>query len=235
MLSQLQKGACALGCVQVILDGSAMELKCVPSSFHLNLANGVTLTDEVAKYSAVMSDKQQLVNCGDYVKVLGVEGQVYTHGKAQIMAFCSLCPPLQIHCLSLYRPIPAISLPSIIPCHLYIFLYSQEFAILIACVAKEDTWLCLVRDFERMECDGQPITNDYGCPLLTLTQTIRCVSPQSVASAVSIIHECNSSCSFVQTSRHRRVEREELLSASLVYQHDWSNLFFCLNIFCMNQ
>ncbi len=56
-----------LGSVQVMLDGSVVGV--VPLSFHLDLPNCATLTDEVANYAA----EQQLVSCGDYVRI--AEGQ----------------------------------------------------------------------------------------------------------------------------------------------------------------
>ena len=72
-------------------------------------------------------------------------------------------------------------------------LLQEEYAIFLA---FEEGQLCLVRDFERVECDGEPVTNDICCSLLTLSSNMGCVSPMCVHTAISIVHECTT-CHFV--------------------------------------
>ena len=84
---------------------------------------------------------------------------------------------------------------------------------------------------------GNPITNDFECPLLTQTDTVLLVPPHWVQSSVSIIHQCTDTCIFTDSGIRRRIEREEVHvhRQNLLYKHDWSNNLYCLNIFCMNQ
>ena len=84
---------------------------------------------------------------------------------------------------------------------------------------------------------GNPITNDFECPLLTLTDTVLLVPPHRVQTSVSIIHQCADTCTFTGAGIRHRIEREEVHvhCCNLLYKHDWSNNLYCLNIFCMNQ
>ena len=91
---------------------------------------------------------------------------------------------------------------------------------------------CLVREMETMDMNGEPLTNESDCPLLS---RVVAVSPVAVQAAVSIIHECNTSCVFNQCCTRWRVKREDIEVTKLTFQHDWTNSFYCLNIYCMNQ
>ena len=96
--------------------------------------------------------------------------------------------------------------------------------------------VCLIQVMEPMTAlEGDAICNELGCPLLTLTKTIRAVHPNCVLSSVSIVHQCTESCIFVEMFSTACEERESVLRKSLVYQHDWTNDLYCLNIFCTNQ
>ena len=85
--------------------------------------------------------------------------------------------------------------------------------------------------------NNEPLQNDLECPLLTLTNTIIAVSPISVLTEVSIMHECNTTCVFESSgpSSAIEVEREIIETNRLSYIHDLTNNWYCLNIFCMNQ
>ena len=113
----------------------------------------------------------------------------------------------------------------------------QQYALLLACVAQDRQWYCVIRPLEMMTALGNPITNDFECPLLTLTDTVLLVPPHRVQTSVSIVHQCTDTCTFTDTGIRRRIEREEvhIRSCNLLYKHDWSNNLYCLNIFCMNQ
>jgi len=102
------------------------------------------------------------------------------------------------------------------------------------CISKGQSHFCLVREMEAMDLNGEPLTNDYNCPLLSLTPRVVSISSDSVKKAVSIIHECNTSCVFVECQSTCRVEREDIEIDKLTFRHDWTNLFYCLNIYCMN-
>ena len=84
------------------------------------------------------------------------------------------------------------------------------------------TSVCLVQMLEAVEVNGQPLQNECDCPLLTLLSTINAVSPSDILTEVSIIHECNDSCKFVEDGATIQVERETIQSKRLAYVHDWS-------------
>lgn len=95
---------------------------------------------------------------------------------------------------------------------------------------------CLIQEMQLMTSfDGETLLNQFDCPLLTLTNRIFAVHPDCILTTVSVVHQCNSSCVFVEKPCISNVERECVSQKSLVYQHDWSNDMYCLNIFCTNQ
>ena len=51
-----------------------------------------------------------------------------------------------------------------------------------------------------MDALGQRIVNEYDCPFLSMTNLIYCVPSHSVNHAVSVVHECTHTCSFVNCS-----------------------------------
>jgi len=58
-----------LGSVNVELDGATYSLQSIPSSVILHLPESITLTDDIDWYCAVISRQQQLVRCGEYIKL----------------------------------------------------------------------------------------------------------------------------------------------------------------------
>ena len=88
--------------------------------------------------------------------------------------------------------------------------------------------LCIIQKFEMMELDGNPIQNSYDCPLLTLLPTLHFVSTAHVHSAVSIVHECTEACTFVELPSTHSVEREDVSTTNLVYQHDFDSHLMCI-------
>ena len=186
------------------LEESTYPLYSLPATITFELPDGINLTDDSELYHLLISRSQQLVRCGEYIKLcsevcctcIDMESTIITHGS---------------------------------------ILQQEEHAILLACVTTGGRQLCIVRNFERVECNGEPVMNDLCCPLLTLSPNMRCVSPICVHAAVSIVHECTT-CHFVETHPPCLVERELVPSThtNLTYKHDWSNNFFCVNIYCMN-
>ena len=84
-----------------------------------------------------------------------------------------------------------------------------------------------------MELNGDAIVNEYDCPLLTLTANITIISSSLVIQSVSIVHECTSTCVFTTLPNICTVERERIELAQLIFKHDWTNMFYCLNIYCI--
>lgn len=78
--------------------------------------------------------------------------------------------------------------------------------------------LCLLRPFEEVTVNDDPLKNDIDCPLLNFTNTIVAVSPMDIKTEVSIMHECNTTCTF-DNSGVIEVERESIAINRLSYIH----------------
>ena len=104
---------------------------------------------------------------------------------------------------------------------------------LLLCMQSGQNKLCLVRPFEQvLAADGQPVNNEYECPLLLLEDKVTVVPVDSVLSSLSIVHECGRTCVYSQHSQ-RRVERETVDSDRIQYVHDLCNNLYSLNVYCM--
>ena len=42
-----------------------------------------------------------------------------------------------------------------------------KYGLLLLCAAKDQSWFCLVQEFEQLQVHGMPLTNSYDCPLAT--------------------------------------------------------------------
>ena len=77
------------------------------------------------------------------------------------------------------------------------------------------------------------ITNEYDSPILALSDTLILIPSKQVLKSVSIFHLCNSDCKFVNKSSTLSIEREILTVSTLFLQHNYTNDFYFLNIYCM--
>ena len=91
--------------------------------------------------------------------------------------------------------------------------------------------MCLLRGFTPVLENGTPKLSRYGCPLFTLSRTIFLVDSSIILTAVSFVHECTNTCSFVDAIVCQAQEREDVEGIELVFRHDWNNLEFSFNIF----
>ena len=83
---------------------------------------------------------------------------------------------------------------------------------------------CLIQLFEEiLGSFDEAILNDIDCPLLTLTKKFLLVPPSALVCAVSICHQCSSSCTLI-----------ELSNGQLTFKHDWSNDLYAYNTCCMS-
>ena len=57
--------------------------------------------------------------------------------------------------------------------------------------------------------------NEFDCPLFYLTNLFRCIVSHSVSQSISIVHECNSSCTYKTIHAAMQVERQMIQSESL--------------------
>ena len=92
--------------------------------------------------------------------------------------------------------------------------------------------MCCERSRTLLSPLGDPITNEYDCPLLSLTHTIFTARTSEVLQAVSVIHECTGTCQFITKECPRKVEREEVSLSRIEYVHDFCrNFMYCSNLY----
>lgn len=74
----------------------------------------------------------------------------------------------------------------------------MKYGVVLACCKGSDgRAVCVVRGLDTLLSPlGDPITNAYDCPLLSLTRTIFTARTLDVLKAVSVVHECARTCEF---------------------------------------
>jgi hypothetical protein len=94
---------------------------------------------------------------------------------------------------------------------------------------------CIVNLFDDLSVSAgrELICNDFDCPLLLLSTDVCLVRPCAIISVVSVVHECTPSCTFKEITTPRVIEREAIQCNQTVFEHDWSNMMYCLNVYCM--
>eukprot|EP00731_Ephydatia_muelleri_P019588 Em0012g413a len=65
----------------------------------------------------------------------------------------------------------------------------------------------LVRYLEPVLSGTEPVLNEWGCSLLTLTNVIRCIASTLVNCAVSVVHQCDNQCVLAEQETTSRIER----------------------------
>ncbi|KAL5464109.1 hypothetical protein EMCRGX_G033075 [Ephydatia muelleri] len=102
------------------------------------------------------------------------------------------------------------------------FKYGQ---LLTTIQLKSGRTLCLVQGFLALQLpNGQPLFNDFECPLFTLSRTLFTVDSTRIQKAVSMVHECGNHCKFEKSVVLNTVEREQVADTKLVFLHDWTQL-----------
>ena len=111
---------------------------------------------------------------------------------------------------------------------------NYDIGALLACFTTShgDSY-CIVRPLQYMDILGERICNEYDCPILNLTGVIYCLPSRYILSAVSIVHECTTTCTFVISTTQKKIEHEVITVSKTTYRHDWSNKLYCENIYCM--
>eukprot|EP00731_Ephydatia_muelleri_P028790 Em0020g434a len=92
---------------------------------------------------------------------------------------------------------------------------------------------CLVQGFHELTLpDGQPLVNEYDCPLMDLSTTIFCTAGNNIQRPVSFVHQCSGTCLFKETGASiRNVERDIVQEDTLIFKHDWNNTMYCYNVY----
>ena len=77
---------------------------------------------------------------------------------------------------------------------------------------------CLIQLFEEiLGSFDEAILNDIDCPLLTLTKRFLLVPPSALVCAVSICHQCSSSCTLIRAGNGSRVMTHDPSDPSRVW------------------
>ena len=92
----------------------------------------------------------------------------------------------------------------------------------------DTTPLCILRELVEVHAMEEQVFNDMECSLLTLTNALYIIPTSHIISSVSIMYECNSSCTFENAYTSIPREQETLHASKLIYTHDYSNKLFCL-------
>ena len=74
-----------------------------------------------------------------------------------------------------------------------------------------------------MVASGQPCLNQFDCPLLTLTKVIRVLFPAAIVRAISVVHQCTSTCVVDSMHIAARMERQRVSENTLRLKHDCRN------------
>ena len=74
------------------------------------------------------------------------------------------------------------------------------------------------------------VCNEY---LLLLENALHIVPAMYIGRAVSIVHQCNATCTFWRTPATTLIERETISKLQVNFIHDYSNNMYCLNVYCM--
>ena len=188
------------------LNGHGMvRLQSLHSSFTVSVPD---LTGPLHIFHALMSqDQQHLVNIGEYI--------CYSDSH-------QVTKPVLIH----YHQKNTC---------LYIIIMQRMYAELLLCMQSGSNKLCLICPFQHVTAaDGQPVNNEFDCPLLLRENRVVVIPVKSVLFSVSVLHECCRTCVFSVQRSQRRIEREIVDSDSLQYVHDLSNNLYSLNVYCMS-
>ena len=84
-----------------------------------------------------------------------------------------------------------------------------------------------------MDGDNTYIVNEFDCPILLLTTDVYCVRPAQIQSVISIVHMCGTTCTSETVAIPAQIEREQISTSKLFFNHDLSNHLFCFNIYCI--
>ena len=95
--------------------------------------------------------------------------------------------------------------------------YAQE----LLCFSTDQACQCLVRTMEQLTLPtGEPILNSFECTLLCLSDSAETVPSTTIKRAVSIVHQCGSTCTFQNTLCSKSIEREPIDTCRLTFVHD---------------
>jgi len=65
---------------------------------------------------------------------------------------------------------------------------------------------CIIQMFEEVIAGGVPVTNEMDCPYVMPTYRYEVIPSSNIVSAISLVHECSTSCEM-QPAKRTKIER----------------------------
>ena len=98
------------------------------------------------------------------------------------------------------------------------YFMQGDFGLFVASFSvREGGSYCIMQLFEPMDSFGIPITNDYDCPLLSLTNLFHCIPAHYILQSISVIHECSPTCNLQCVYTSSTVERLSVSAETCLY------------------
>ncbi|KAL5500101.1 hypothetical protein EMCRGX_G011604 [Ephydatia muelleri] len=114
--------------------------------------------------------------------------------------------------------------------------YSQETGTFCGSFQAEIGTFCVIHHMEPIVDAQQQLVNSFDCPLLLRTNIIHLVPAACLKHAVSVVHQCDSRCGWMEKDQPTQVERELISVNTTVFEHEhnWNNNKYCFNVYCMS-
>ena len=71
-----------------------------------------------------------------------------------------------------------------------------------------------------MDAQQKPVSISFDCPLLLRTNIIRLVPAACLKHAVSVVHQCDSRCGWLEKDQPTQVGRELISVNTTVFEHN---------------
>jgi hypothetical protein len=104
--------------------------------------------------------------------------------------------------------------------------------VILCCIESNSRCYVIVRHLEPLMAGTEPVCNDFDCPLYSLTSILRSIPSAAIIWPVSVVHQCTSTCSLQNKNASMTLEWQVASQKTLCFSHDWSNTFYCYNVYC---
>ena len=89
-------------------------------------------------------------------------------------------------------------------------IYRHNMEFYLECRFKTSSGI--VQGFDSLlSAGGQPLLNEYDCPIVELSNVVFTTSSDSIQKPVPIVHECSNTCVFQEGASVQTMEREEIV------------------------
>ena len=98
-----------------------------------------------------------------------------------------------------------------------------------------ENWVLSTKLKMMKDNNGDIVQGKFGSPLLEETEEKRLVSATAILEKVSVVHNCDHRCAFMDGELAVVEEREVANKERYIYQHDFSNKVYLLNRFYLGE